>query len=412
MAPTTVFTVSEITRTIKDTLETGFSNVSIRGEISNCKLHTSGHLYFTLKDEQAQISVVMWRSRAGVLSFSPQDGLMVIVRGRITVYEVRGVYQIDAISITVAGAGELQAAFERLKKKLAAEGLFDQAHKKPLARFPQRIGIVTSETGAAIRDMLNILSRRWPVAEVTLVPVQVQGAGAAEQIAAAIAMLNNRGGFDAIIAGRGGGSLEDLWAFNEEVVARAIYASKIPVISAVGHETDFTIADFVADLRAPTPSAAAELVAPDMREVIADLEGFQDAASSAVRDMITDARTRVLSLVESYSFNRPRDLVRQHAQHVDELRRSLMQTTGHRFALTGQHLTNLSARLAALSPASVLERGYTIVRKDGRAVPRSRALRGEDAIEIEFGDGSVPAVVHGIQDRICGNPKTQNSNNK
>jgi exodeoxyribonuclease VII large subunit len=393
MAPNNVFSVSEITRSIKETLETGFTNVSIRGEISNCKLHTSGHLYFTLKDEFSQISAVMWRSRVGALAFTPQDGISVVVRGRITVYEVRGVYQIDAMSIVEAGEGELQAAFERLKKKLAAEGLFAQDRKKPLPRFPERIGIVTSETGAAIRDMLNILSRRWPVAEVVLVPVQVQGAGAAEQIAGAIATLNKLGGIDVIIAGRGGGSLEDLWAFNEEIVARAIFASKVPIISAVGHEIDFTIADFVADLRAPTPSAAAELVAPDMREIIDDLEAFQATAGESIRDMIQIARERVRSLVLTYSFNKPRDLVREHSQHVDELRRSLQQLTTHRFEFVGQHLANISARMTALNPAAVLERGYAIVRKERKAVARRAGLKNEDAIEIQFHDGVLPAIV-------------------
>src|SRR5450830_1303089 len=255
-----ILSVTEITHRIKGVLEMGFSEVWVQGEISNCKNHSSGHLYFTLKDGSASLSAVMWRSRVAQLLFRPNDGMKVIVWGNITVYEPRGNYQIDCLQIQPVGIGELQLAFDRLKQKLSAEGLFDEAHKKPLPEYPEKIGIVTSPTGAAIQDMLNILARRFPALEVIVAPVKVQGIGAAEEIAEAIQDLNSLSDIDVIIVGRGGGSLEDLWAFNEEVVARAIYSSRIPIVSAVGHEIDFSISDFVADLRAPTPSAAAELV--------------------------------------------------------------------------------------------------------------------------------------------------------
>ncbi len=257
-----VLSVSDITRQIKNSLELRFPRVWIQGEISNFKRHTSGHLYFTLKDEGAQISATMWRSRAGTLLFGPEDGMKVIARGGITVYPPRGSYQIDVDQLTPLGVGELQIAFERLKQKLVAEGLFDEGRKRPLPELPSRIGIITSETGAALHDIRTVLNRRFPAIEVLLIPVRVQGPGAAEEIASAVKDMNRYGKIDVMIVGRGGGSLEDLWAFNEEIVARAIYASEIPVVSAVGHEIDFTIADFVADLRAPTPSAAAEMVVP------------------------------------------------------------------------------------------------------------------------------------------------------
>lgn len=246
-----VLTVTELTKQIKLSLETSFSRIWVQGEISNFKQHTSGHLYFTLKDEGAQLSAVMWRSRVPYLTFPVEDGMKVIARGSITVYPPRGNYQIDIEQMQPVGLGELQVALERLKQKLAKEGLFDSAHKKPIPEFPECIGIITSETGAALQDIRSVLSRRHPSVGVILIPVHVQGVGAAEEIADAIGRMNRYGNVDVLIVGRGGGSLEDLWAFNEEIVARAIYASKIPIISAVGHEIDFSIADFVADLRVP-----------------------------------------------------------------------------------------------------------------------------------------------------------------
>jgi len=260
-----IYTVSELTREIKQVLETGFPCLWVEGEISNFKRHSSGHLYFTLKDENSQIRCAMWRYRANDLIFRPEDGMKVLVQGNLQVYEPGGYYQIIVQQVQPAGVGELQLAFEQLKKKLYAEGLFDEAHKKPIPIFPERIGVITSPTGAAIRDIISVITRRFPIAQIILAPVRVQGPGAKEEIVQAIQDFNEFGEVDVLIVGRGGGSLEDLWAFNEEVVARAIFTSKIPIISAVGHEIDFSISDFVADRRAPTPSAAAEMAVPDRK---------------------------------------------------------------------------------------------------------------------------------------------------
>jgi exodeoxyribonuclease VII large subunit len=388
-----VLTVSQVTTLIKAALEGSFPQVWVQGEISNAKLHSSGHFYFTLKDEGAQISGVMWRSRVSSLLFKPEDGMKVIARGSITVYPPRGNYQIDVAQLQPLGIGELQLAFERLKKKLQAEGLFDESHKKPIPEYPERIGVITSLTGAALQDIRSVLSRRFPAIEVVLIPVRVQGAGAAAEIAAAIDEMNQYGNVDVMIVGRGGGSLEDLWAFNEEVVARSIFDSEIPVVSAVGHEVDFSIADFVADLRAPTPSAAAELVVRDRTDLLDILRNLRYTMRQSVEELTTSLRDRIQNLLSSYSFNKPRDLIRQSAQHVDELERNLHLAISHLQTITdGQHRA-LSQRLNALSPEGVLHRGYTIVRKDGKVVTTSTGLREGDRTSIQFHDGDVTTRV-------------------
>ena len=395
MIPTepTLLTVTEITRRIKQRLESGFPSVSVQGEVSNFKRHTSGHLYFTLKDETAQISAVMWRSRAAILSFLPEDGMKIIVNGRLTVYEVRGNYQIEVGSMRPLGVGELQLAFEYLKRKLAAEGLFDSDHKKPLPEFPEHIGIVTSPTGAALQDMLNVLRRRFPAVDVILRSVRVQGSGAAEDVASAIDEFNAFAHVDLLIVARGGGSLEDLWAFNEEVVARAIYRSRIPVVSAVGHEIDFTIADFVADLRAPTPSAAAELVVRDRLALLDIVKENWYTLHDRTLEMLRYRKENILHLLKSYSFNKPIDLLRQFSQRVDELDRSLAGGIEHRFALVKATAESLRHRALALDPNLVLKRGYTIVYKDERIIGSSKALDSYDAIDIKFHDGTVRSTV-------------------
>jgi len=271
-----IYTVTELTRGIRSLLEANFGRVWVCGEVSNLKRHSSGHVYFTLKDDQSQLSIVFFKSDAARLRFKLEDGLQLNIEGRITVYERRGNYQLIASTAEPVGYGALQLAFEQLKKRLGEEGLFDEERKKPLPRFPQRIGVVTSPTGAAIRDILNVIERRFSTVEVILYPSLVQGEGAAEQISAGIGTLDREGKVDVIIAGRGGGSLEDLWAFNEEVVACAIFECKTPVVSAVGHEIDFTIADFVADLRAPTPSAAAELVVQERETIISEIAQLRE----------------------------------------------------------------------------------------------------------------------------------------
>ncbi len=388
-----VLSVSEVTNLIKVALESSFAQVWIQGEVSNAKLHTSGHLYFTLKDAGAQISAVMWRSRVSNLHFKPEDGMKVIARGSITVYPPRGNYQIDVVQLQPLGIGELQLAFERLKKKLAAEGLFEETHKKPIPEYPERIGIVTSVSGAALQDIRSVLSRRFPTLEVVIYPVRVQGAGAAEEIAEAIREMNRYGNVDVMIVGRGGGSLEDLWAFNEEVVARAVYASKIPIISAVGHEVDFSIADFVADLRAPTPSAAAELVVRDRTELLDILRNLCYTMRQNVEDRITVLRDRIQSLLSSYSFNKPKDLLRQFAQRNDELERGLNLAMTHLQELSRGRQLSLHQRLEALSPERVLGRGYAMIRQDGKVVMSAKTLHEGERASIQFHDGEVPARV-------------------
>lgn len=388
-----IYSVTDITRQIKETLERGFPNIMVMGEISNLKLHSSGHMYFTLKDDNAQISAVMWRNRVNQLLFKPVDGMKIIARGNITVYEPRGNYQLDCFQIQPVGLGELQQAFERLKKKLFEEGLFADDHKVPLPEYPMRIGIVTSPTGAAIHDMISVLSRRMPSMEVILVPVKVQGIGAAEEIANGIDMLNEWKQVDVIIIGRGGGSLEDLWAFNEEIVARAIYRSEIPIISAVGHEIDYSISDFVADMRAPTPSAAAELVVKHQNELIELIRNFCYTMISSMENAISSHRQTVESLIQSYSFNRPQDLLRQRSQSIDDLTRRLEQSVNHYLGFTKRSVESLTTRIHALNPRLVLKRGYAIVRQNGSAVSSATRLEIKKKAEIEFYDGTAVATI-------------------
>ena len=388
-----VITITDLTQQIKFSLESSFPRVWVEGEISNFKQHTSGHLYFTLKDEGAQLSALMWRSRVANLTFQPGDGIKVIARGSITVYSPRGNYQLDVDQIQPLGLGELQLAFERLKQKLDTEGLFDAEHKKPIPEYPECIGLITSETGAALQDIRSVLSRRHPSVEVVLAPVRVQGTGAAEEIADAIKYMNQYGGIDVLIVGRGGGSLEDLWAFNEEVVARAIYASKIPIISAVGHEIDFSIADFVADLRAPTPSAAAELVVRDRAELLEDIGNLCYTMRGALDNQLSGLREQTASLVTSYSFNRPKDLVREFSQRVDELERSLGISFAHAARIVHQKYNSLQRQLQALNPGGVLKRGYAIVRKEGRIVSNAGLLGYGDEADIQFHVGTVGVKV-------------------
>lgn len=387
-------TVSQLTGHIKATLESAFESVLVTGEVSNFKKHIpSGHAYFSLKDESATMSAVMWRSRVNQLFFTPEDGMKVIARGRITVYPPRGNYQIDVASLQPAGMGELQVAFEKLKQKLFEEGLFDEIHKKPLPKFPSRIGLVTSGTGAAIRDIVTVIQRRFPSVELILYPVRVQGSGAAAEIAQAIRDLNRYGELDVIITGRGGGSLEDLWAFNEEIVARAIFDSEIPIVSAVGHEVDYSIADLAADLRAPTPSAAAEITVPDRREMLEIINDFAYTLGRLVFDLMREKRETIRQLLKTYSFNKPYDLMRSFSQRVDELDRQLNSTMTHRVDITNAHVTSLHRRLESLNPDRVLHRGYAMV-YDGEKILQSKSetvRHGKG--DIRFKDGRVGFTV-------------------
>src|SRR5579863_1832938 len=342
-----VWKVSELTDRIRDLLESAFFDIWVEGEVSNFRAAQSGHLYFTLKDAHAQIRCICFRDQARGLKFRPEDGLHVTVRGSISVYDVRGEYQIYVTNIEPVGLGALQLAFEQLKKRLQEEGLFDESRKKPLPVLPRCIGIVTSPTGAAIRDILRVLTRRFPNAHVRIYPVKVQGDGAAKEIAAAVNYFTRAKFADVLIVARGGGSLEDLWAFNEEVVARAIFASEIPVITGVGHEADFTIADFVADLRAPTPSAAAELVVRSRQEFERHIAEHQRHLVQQIRYWFSERRHRVRDLQTHRGFRQMEVLVRRRRQQVDELSSSLAIGLRLRLGTTRQRLTRAGARITS-----------------------------------------------------------------
>jgi exodeoxyribonuclease VII large subunit len=387
-----ILTVAEMTNLIRRELESNYANVMVQGEVSNFKHHTSGHMYFTLKDASAQISCVLWKSRVSVLTTLPEEGIQVVVRGSITVYPPRGSYQIDVEHVAPLGLGELQQAFERLKRRLAAEGLFDAEKKKPIPEFPECIGIITSQAGAALQDILSVLARRFPSVIVLLVPVRVQGVGAAREIAEAIADCNRYGRLDVLIVTRGGGSLEDLWAFNEEVVARAIHASNIPIISAVGHEIDFSIADFVADLRAPTPSAAAELATPDQAQLLDLLRNLYYTMHQSLDDRVQRLRDRISNLVASYSFNRPKNDLRQYTQRLDELDRALAVSFSHLHERIAAKQHGLDQRLRALHPDVVLKRGYAIIRKGSRVVASVHQVNQGDQLVAQFHDGHVSTL--------------------
>lgn len=382
-----IYRVSELTREIKQVLEMSFPRLWVEGEISNFKRHSSGHLYFTLKDEGSQINCAMWRFRANGLLFEPQDGMQVLVEGEVQVYEKGGYYQLIVHQIQPAGIGALQMRFEQLKQKLRAEGLFEEAHKKPLPAFPERVGVVTSPTGAAIRDIISVVRRRFPAVEIILYPVRVQGEGAAEEIARAIREFNDYGQVDVLIVGRGGGSLEDLWAFNEEVVARAIFESRIPVISAVGHEVDFSIADFVADRRAPTPSAAAEMAVKDRVELLGGLRYYQEKLASLLLNRVQQSRERIQAIQNSYAFRKPGDLIYQKMLQVDELERALQRSLQHFLALRRQRLDSLRLQLDALNPTAILQRGYSITFKDGQIVRDIDQLQVLDIVQVRLARG-------------------------
>jgi len=389
--PATVF---ELTRRIRETLEDAFGTVWVVGEASNVRRPSSGHVYLTLKDDRAQIAAVMWRSMASRLPFELRDGLEVIVQGELTVYEPRGQYQVILRHIQPKGVGALQLAFLQLKEKLEAEGLFDPDRKRPLPFLPRRIGIVTSPTGAAIRDMLRTIYDRFPGARVLLRPASVQGEGAAEAIAEGLADLNTVEDVDVIIVGRGGGSLEDLWAFNEEIVARAIAASGVPVVSGVGHEIDITISDLVADRRALTPTDAGRLVTPDMSQLRADLDAWRERMANALRRRVGASRERLDGLGRSYAFRRPLDRVRLLEQRVDELCQRLARSARTRLRLIRGGADGLAARLAALSPEGVLARGYSItMRPNGSVLTSIENVKIDARIRTRLRDGEFTSKV-------------------
>jgi exodeoxyribonuclease VII large subunit len=382
-----IYTVSTITREIKEVLETSFPRLWVEGEVSNYKRHSSGHLYFTLKDENAQIRCAMWRFKAGELRFRLEDGLKVLLEADIQVYEKSGSYQLIVQQLQPAGIGELQLAFEQLKKRLQEEGLFDPQHKKDIPVYPERVGIITSPTGAAIRDIVSVINRRFPATEILLYPVKVQGEAAAKEIAQAIADFNNYGQVEVLIVGRGGGSLEDLWAFNEEAVARAIFQSRIPIISAVGHEVDYSIADFVADRRAPTPSAAAEMVVPDRQELLGVLTYYREKYHNNLQQKIIASQEKIVALQKSYAFRRPEDLLYQKVQRLDEIWRAMQTAIHYTVERQRQRLENGRLQLRALNPEEVLRRGYSICYRDGEIIKNIKQVNTLDIVQIKLHKG-------------------------
>ncbi|MCL2195656.1 MAG: exodeoxyribonuclease VII large subunit [Oscillospiraceae bacterium] len=388
-------TVSQLNKYVKFLLEEsdGLRGLAVAGEISNFKAHYSGHWYFTLKDDKAALPAVMFREANRRLGFVPHDGMRVVVFGRASLYERDGKFQVYAEDMQPDGLGALYLAFEQLKERLAAEGLFDDERKRPIPVFPQRVGIITSGTGAALQDMLQVLGRRCSACEVVLCPVQVQGAGAAKQIAQAVELLNAREAADVLIVGRGGGSLEDLWAFNEEPVARAVASSRIPVISAVGHETDVTICDFAADLRAPTPSAAAELAVPDMSEIAAGLQGLHERMGYAMQANLQQRRAQLSSLLGRRVLTRPQELVYSAQQRLDSATQRMHSAMTERTLRERAKFTRLAASLHALSPLAVLARGYAIARKDDVPVASVKALELGDMLELQLYDGVCGVLV-------------------
>ncbi len=414
--PGKVYRVAELNRLIKTILEDEVGEIWIEGELSNLRQPISGHLYFTLKDANAQIAAVMFKGSRRGLKFVPKDGMQIKARGLLSVYEKGGQYQLVVNQLVSAGQGALHAAFEALKVKLEKEGLFDQARKRPLPRLARRIGVVTSPTGAAVRDILNILKRRYSNLHIVIAPVRVQGVGAAEEIAQAIDDLNSLNLLDVMIVGRGGGSLEDLWCFNEEIVARAIARSQLPVISAVGHETDFTISDFVSDLRAPTPSAAAELVVTAKAELEERLGQLRKGFARTLLIKLLDLKRRYGVAAGSYVFREPAGLVRRQRELLYQLRlraRHSLQNTwrarqqavdecGLRLAQSARvscrerltRLEHLKAQLLLINPLAVLERGYSItMQKDGSVIKSAGNTGIGEQLTTRFADGAVISEV-------------------
>ena len=397
-----VISVGQLNRYVKSVLEndSNLAAVYIGGEISNFTHHyKSGHLYLTLKDDTAAVKAVMFKGHASKLAFRPEDGMKVIVRARVSLYEATGSFQIYIEEMQPDGVGALQIAFEQLKKKLAAEGLFDESRKRSLPPYPTRVGVITSPTGAAVRDVLNVLGRRYPLAQVVFCPVLVQGDGAAPSIVDAIQRFNAARAADVLIVGRGGGSIEDLWAFNEELVARAVAASAIPVISAVGHETDFTICDFVADLRAPTPSAAAELAVPDRARLWSQMQMLNTRLHNGCRGVLTTAESRLKLLKDKRCLTAPQYYTEEQAMRLDYLTRRFASAAQRQLSTADRRLAATASKLDALSPLKVLGRGYAIgYTADGHALDSVTRVKAGDNLSLRVADGIVNCRVTDIQE--------------
>ena len=370
------------------------NNVLVKGEISNYKHHYTGHLYFTLKDEKSLIKCVMFKTYADNMKFEPKDGMKVIIFGTVSVFERDGIYQIYCKMMQEDGIGDLFAAYEKLKEKLSLEGLFDEKYKKPMPKMPRIIGVLTSNTGAVIRDIINVSTRRNPNVYIKLLPVPVQGAGAAEKIVKAIRKMNDENLADVIILARGGGSLEDLWPFNEEIVARAIFDSTLPIISAVGHETDFTIADFVADLRAPTPSAAAELAVPDIEDIKYDLNLYNRRIRMALKKKTEIMRLRYEKCMNSSCYQDPYQKLNDRYLLIDKYLRNIENIQIRRIKDEKIKMIGLISKLDALSPLKTLSRGYSLIEDENKVViTKSQSLKSGDRINIRFQDGVSKAII-------------------
>lgn len=391
--PITVTALNRYIKTIVDNDER-LNMVYVRGEISNFKNHYTGHMYFTLKDENSLIKCVMFKTYTSNLNFTPKDGMSVVILGNVSVFERDGVYQIYVKGMEIDGIGALYAEYEKLKARLSEEGLFDEQHKKKIPILPNSIGVITSKTGAVIRDIINVTTRRFPNVNIKLYPASVQGKGAAETVVKAIKYFNEAKNVDTIIVARGGGSLEDLWPFNEEITARAIYESKIPIISAVGHETDFTIADFVADLRAPTPSAAGELAVPEINELKWKLDNVKKKLSLLLRQKVEIMKNRYNSLISSKVLKNPYDSIRQKMLLVEKLEESLKSKFGTTLKDDKIKLVKIVSKLETLSPLKTLTRGYSIIENEnGTVLTTASELTSGEKINIILSDGKKSAIV-------------------
>ena len=394
--PRTIFSVTQITKTLSRIIEQQpvLQNVWVKGQVSNLSRPASGHIYFTLKDENSNIRSVAFRSSASRLQFLPRDGDEVLVQGRINIYAASSEYQIIVNTVEPLGVGALQRAFEELKQKLSDEGLFDERHKKSLPVFPKKIGVITSETGAAIQDIQQQLQKRYPLAQLLLYPTLVQGEYAAAQIARAIRVMNSRTDIDVLIVGRGGGSLEDLWAFNEEIVARAIFDSEIPVVSAVGHETDFTISDMVADHRSPTPSAAVEHIVPDRLDLLAQLNGVINRLNELTMRQITTQHAEVDALEAGLSPSKRKDTIYQLSQSIDGLEAAYQKAINDRLSAESNQLQSFAARLNGLSPLATLKRGYSICRtSSGDVVTSNDQINVGERLDVKLSQGNLVCTV-------------------
>ncbi|HBS52352.1 MAG TPA: exodeoxyribonuclease VII large subunit [Coxiellaceae bacterium] len=386
-----ILKVSQINSLARKILEGNFASVLIEGEISNLAEPNSGHIYFSLKDETAQVRAVMFRQSKAMLKFQPQNGAHVIVTAQVSLYEPRGDYQLIVQQMEPAGVGVLHAKFLQLKTKLAAEGLFDIKYKKPLPKLPQSIGVITSPTGAVIRDILNVLKRRFPSAAIIVYPVQVQGKEASTQIITALQKANLRKECEVLILARGGGTLEDLWPFNEEIVARAIFASTIPIVSAVGHETDFTISDFVADVRAPTPSVAAELVVPNVLEWLNVLGNLKRRLIGSMQNKLQRINLLVLNLKKQ--LRHPRYYLAERMQRLDEFQHRLHLAMQHQLSRWQQRLSKIGVALDMVSPLATLERGYAVISKDDKVIKRTADVVVGDKVRARLVDGEISCQV-------------------